>query len=104
MANYLLTARFSSWDIGDGLTRTADLKRKLQAANGKSEDLDTLVEAMRRGSDEVSTMLLAKLRLGDSVENLATGIRLVSSPEESGDRNSASPQMQTAERYKELTY
>lgn len=64
-----------SWDIGDGLTRTADLKRKLQEATGRSEDLDTLVDAMRYGTDEVSTMLLARLRLGEPLEDLVTALR-----------------------------
>jgi hypothetical protein len=64
-----------SWDIGDGLTRTADLKRKLQEATGRSEDLDTLVDAMRYGTDEVSTMLLARLRLGEPIEDLVTALR-----------------------------
>jgi hypothetical protein len=69
-----------SWDIGDGLTRTADLKRKLQEATGRSEDLDTLVDAMRYGTDEVSTMLLARLRLGEPIEDLVTALRTDSSP------------------------
>jgi hypothetical protein len=64
-----------SWDIGDGLTRTADLKRKLQEATGRSDDLDTLVNAMRYGTDEVSTMLLARLRLGEPIEDLVTALR-----------------------------
>ena len=64
-----------SWDIGDGLTRTADLKRKLQEATGRSEDLDTLVDAMRYGTDDVSTMLLARLRLGESIEDLVSALR-----------------------------
>ena len=71
-----------SWDIGDGLTRTADLKRKLQEANGRSDDLDELVGAMRHGSDQTSTMLLARLRLGDTLAELLTNIRLVELPGE----------------------
>jgi len=69
-----------SWDIGDGLTRTADLKRKLQEATGRSEDLDTLVDAMRHGTDDVSTMLLARLRLGESIEDLVSALRSRPSP------------------------
>jgi hypothetical protein len=57
------------------LTRTADLKRRLQEATGRSEDLDTLVDAMRYGTDEVSTMLLARLRLGEPLEDLVTALR-----------------------------
>jgi hypothetical protein len=69
-----------SWDIGDGLTRTADLKRKLQEATGRSEDLDTLIHAMRHGTDDVSTMLLARLRLGEPIEDLVAALRTDSPP------------------------
>lgn len=72
-----------SWDIGDGLTRTADLKQKLHEANLKSEELSDLVSAMRTGTDQTSSMLLAKLRLGCSMEELLSNIRLDESSGES---------------------
>ncbi len=87
-----------SWDIGDGMTRTADLKKKLQEATGRSVDLDTLVDAMRHSTDDVSTMLLAKLRLGASIEDLAFEIRGESSPTESGGYQSESALSQASER------
>jgi hypothetical protein len=65
-----------SWDIGDGLTRTADLKRKLQEANGRSDDLGALVDAMRSGTDQTSSMLLARLRIGDSLSELLSNIHI----------------------------
>jgi hypothetical protein len=34
-----------------------------------------LVNEMRTNTDAIATTLLAKLRLGDSIEDLATGIR-----------------------------
>lgn len=64
-----------SWEIGDGLTRNADLRQRLSEANSHSVDIDTLVHDMRTNTDAVATTLLAKLRLGDSIEDLATGIR-----------------------------
>jgi hypothetical protein len=64
-----------SWDVGEGLTRTADLKRKLLEANRLSDDLGELVEAMRLGTDQTSSMLLAKLRSGDSLESRLPNIR-----------------------------
>lgn len=88
-----------SWDIGDGLTRTADLKRKLLEATGKSDNLDTLVDAMRDGSDEVSTMLLARLRLGASVKDLAYGIRSDAFRERDSGQASESSPSQTSDRY-----
>jgi hypothetical protein len=68
-----------SWDIDDGLTRTAGLKKQLREAVGRSEDLCALVDAMRRGTDEVSSMLLAKLRIGTSLDHLLAGIERESS-------------------------
>lgn len=65
-----------SWDVDEGLTRTADLKRKLLEANALSGDLGELVEAMRSGTDQTSSMLLAKLRSGDSLGSLLSYIRL----------------------------
>lgn len=64
-----------SWDISDGMTRTADLNQKLQEATRKHEDLNTLVDALRSGTDTESTMLLARLRLGTSVEDLVKSLR-----------------------------
>lgn len=73
-----------SWDIGEGLTKNADLKRKLQEANKRSDDLDILVNAMRSGSDQTSSMLLARLRIGDSLEQLLLNIRIDASLPDSG--------------------
>lgn len=88
-----------SWEIGDGLTRTADLKRKLLEATGRSDNLDTLVDAMRDGTDEVSTMLLARLRLGATVKDLASGIRLGASSEEpNAVQSKARSSSQTSDR------
>jgi hypothetical protein len=72
-----------SWDVAEGLTRTANLKRKLLEANRISDDLGELVDAMRSGTDQTSSMLLAKLRLGDSLESLLSSMRLDESPSES---------------------
>jgi hypothetical protein len=71
-----------SWDVSDGLTRTADLKRKLLEANGRVADLGELVDAMRSGTDQTSSMLLAKLRLGESLESLLSDIRNDEAPSE----------------------
>lgn len=88
-----------SWEIGDGLTRTADLKRKLLEATGRSDNLDTLVDAMRDGTDEVSTMLLAKLRLGATVKDLASSIRLDAfSEEQDATQSTARSSSQTSDR------
>ena len=64
-----------SWETGDGLTRNADLRQRLEDANLNAIDINMLVHDMRTNTDAVATTLLAKLRLGDSVQDLATGIR-----------------------------
>ena len=57
------------------MTRTADLKQKLQEATRKHNDLNILVDALRSGTDTESMMLLARLRLGISVEDLVKSLR-----------------------------
>lgn len=64
-----------TWDTVDGLTKTEDLKRKLAETNEHLDHLETLIRVMRSGTDKASTMLLARLRLGASVESLAQSIR-----------------------------
>lgn len=74
-----------SWDVGEGLTRITDLKLKLNKATRSLQDLDTLLDTMRHGTDNVSCMLLAKLRLGVSLEDLVAGIRLETSATDTRD-------------------
>jgi hypothetical protein len=57
------------------LTRNADLRQRLADANDHAIDINMLVNDMRTNTDAVATTLLAKLRLGDSIRDLATGIR-----------------------------
>jgi hypothetical protein len=84
-----------SWDVGEGLTRTDDLKRKLLEANRLSDDLGELVEAMRLGTGQTSSMLLAKLRSGDSLESLLPNIRV---DESRGESCQFPPDLQVIER------
>jgi len=106
-----------SWDIGDGMTRTADLKQKLVDATGRgdvltqqlmdegviteelrarlgsatdrSDDLDTVMEVLRSGTDQASTMMLARLRMGASIEDLVAPLRAAASesPQQSSSRS-----------------
>lgn len=64
-----------SWDIFDGLSRTADLKGRLEEVTRHVDTLEALIAAMRWGDDQTSTTLLAKLRLGDSLEDIVRSIR-----------------------------
>lgn len=55
-----------SWDVADGLTRTSDLKRRLQKATTRLLAPDLIFAALRDGTDNESTEVLARLRLGDT--------------------------------------
>lgn len=59
-----------SYDVADGKARSEDLKLKLQEATERIEDLTRLLSMMRHGNDQESTSLLARLRMGASMEEL----------------------------------
>lgn len=63
-----------SWDVADGLTRYEDLRLKVQEAEMRLNHLCILVGALRTGSNQTSTMLLAKLRLGVPIEELVRSL------------------------------
>jgi len=63
------------WDIPGGLTRNEDLRHKLGEAERLCEGAQVLIRALRSESIETSTMLLAKLRLGVSLSDLAESVR-----------------------------
>jgi hypothetical protein len=63
------------WEVLGESTNTSDLKRRLEDAVSHSEDMRVLIEALQFGSDQNSTLLLASLRLGVSIFDLAESIR-----------------------------
>jgi hypothetical protein len=63
------------WDIPSGLSRNEDLRRKLREVEGFCKDSQLLIKALRLESIETSTMLLAKLRMGVSLLDLADSLR-----------------------------
>lgn len=63
------------WDVRDGLTRIQDLRANLTDVLRRVDDLELVIYAMKNGTDESSTMLLAQLRLGVEIEALAGIIR-----------------------------
>ena len=65
-----------SWDTTDGSTKTQDLKADLADVTRRMSNFEILINAMRWGSDQSATMLLAQLRLGDDIEALAWSIRI----------------------------
>ena len=58
------------YDVADGKTRSEDLKYKLQEATERGDKLGQLVGAMRHGSCEESSALLARLRRGATLDEL----------------------------------
>lgn len=59
-----------TYDVADGKTRNEDLKFKIQEAEEREDKLTRLVSAMQNGTKEVSSSLLARLRMGESLEQL----------------------------------
>jgi len=59
-----------SYEVADGMTRSEDLKLKVREATERGDRLDQLVDAMRQGSDQQSSELLARLRVGATLDDL----------------------------------
>lgn len=59
-----------AYEVADGKTRTEDLKIKVQQATERGERLGQLVGAMRSGTDKESSELLARLRVGATLDDL----------------------------------
>ena len=59
-----------SYEVADGLTRSEDLKLKVREATERGDRLDQLVDAMHQGIDQQSSELLARLRVGATIEDL----------------------------------
>lgn len=62
--------RRCTYNVAEGSTRTQDLKDKLEEALAQIEDLQLFIEALRSKSNGISTELFARLRVGDSIEEL----------------------------------
>jgi hypothetical protein len=52
------------------MTRSEDLKFKVREATERGDRLEQLVDAMRRGTDQQSSELLARLRVGATLDDL----------------------------------
>ena len=75
-ANHQNRARnFRKTDDVAGNTPVKDPTRRLEEADMRAEDVHLVVETLRSGSDQTSIMLLAGLRMGLSVGDLAQSIR-----------------------------
>lgn len=62
------------WDLPTA-QKIEDLVRRLEEAERSLQEAHVLIEALQLGSNQKSTMLLAKLRMGISFSDLAESIR-----------------------------
>jgi hypothetical protein len=63
------------WDLLAGITTNEDLRHKVRETTRRLDDMQVLISAMQLGSDQTSSLLLAKLRVGVSISNLAQSVR-----------------------------
>ena len=63
------------WDLFAGVTTNQGLRHKVRETTRQLDDMSVLVNAMQSGSDQMSSLLLAKLRVGVPVSNLAQSVR-----------------------------
>ena len=63
------------WDLLAGVTTNEDLRQKVRETTRLLDDMQVLFNAMQCGSDQTSSLLLAKLRVGVPVSNLAQSVR-----------------------------
>ena len=56
------------YDVAEGPTREQHFKNQLAAKTHEYDNVMIFVNALRYGSDQQASTLLAKLRLGDDVE------------------------------------
>jgi hypothetical protein len=64
------TGQVCSYEVAEGMTRSEDLKFKVREATERGDRLEQLVGAMRRETDQRSSELLARLRVGATLDDL----------------------------------
>jgi len=60
--------------MSEGITKMQDLQQKLES---RTQDLGramTVIEIMQRGSDQDATEVLARLRLGDTLQKVVDAL------------------------------
>ncbi|KAF2123537.1 hypothetical protein P153DRAFT_380035 [Dothidotthia symphoricarpi CBS 119687] len=63
------------FDVPEGVSRAERMKiLKRDGMSGRAEDMERIVNALRSGTDMQASTLLARLRLGERVENIATSL------------------------------
>jgi hypothetical protein len=57
------------------MTRQEDLRSQISRQNNQLDRMKTVLRVMRYGSDDEATEVLARLRLGESIEELSDVLR-----------------------------
>ncbi|XP_014554700.1 hypothetical protein COCVIDRAFT_104348 [Bipolaris victoriae FI3] len=69
------------YDVAEGVSRAERMKiMKRDSMTGELEDLKRIINFLRSGTDDQATAILARLRLGDTPEDVAKSLSLVPSP------------------------
>ena len=65
------------YDVSDeGITRTQNLQQKLEVKTRDYDRVMNVIQRLQSGSDNEAASLLARLRLGQSVEQVTQGTAL----------------------------
>jgi hypothetical protein len=59
-----------AYSVAEGATRTNDLKRRLRETSNKAHAFGLLLEVMREGTDQEATTVLARLRIGETLQGI----------------------------------
>lgn len=62
------------FDVGDGMTRMQGLQQQLEQRTEDHDRLMVLMNALQHSSDDIATLLLARLRIGESIDELISSI------------------------------
>ncbi len=66
------------YDVPEGVSRAERMKlMKRDGLANRLEELERIVNVLRSGSDHQASNVLARLRLGDRVEDLASSLPVV---------------------------
>jgi hypothetical protein len=60
------------FDVAEGVSRAERMKLlKRESVSGKAEEMERVIRALRTSSDDHASVILARLRIGDRLEDIA---------------------------------
>jgi hypothetical protein len=63
------------FDVAEGVSRAERMKLlKKETMSGRAEEMDRDTKALRTGSDDQASAILARLRIGDRLDEVARGL------------------------------